>query len=148
MYIDRLFHSLTQTQNKMAITTFTPLTNEAWAQMQNDYTNLSPVIAGSGTTDPYLNVRLYVNKSANTQFVIALSSTGLESLALTLDTRTADQLDLQCTSSLSSQAMIYYSFTETQGWTDNFNVTLDITNTNSSKGTWTFTKGKNERPHF
>lgn len=109
--------------------------------MSSGYAQINPLVSRSGENDPNLTVTFYVNQRNNTSFVIALNSSGAETLNLTLDTTTSNQLDLACTSSKGDQGTIYYSFTDSQGWTSQFGVTLSLTNTNSKKGTWTFTKG-------
>lgn len=132
----------------MAISNFVAISSDEWNRMSSGYTQIAPVVTGSGTTDPNLSVVWYVSNADNTAFVIRISSTGPETIILSNDLTTANQLDLQCTSGSGGQGYIYHKLNESQGWTDNFNVALSITNTNSSKGTWTFTKGKSERPHY
>lgn len=128
----------------MAISNFQSITADAWSRMSAGYTQITPVVSKTGTTDPNLSAILYVSNTNNTLFVIALSSTAAETLALTQDQFVADQLDLACTVSAGNQGTVYYGFTESQGWTTSFNVSMDLTNTNKTKGTWTFTKGKSE----
>lgn len=128
----------------MAISNFQSITPDAWNRMSAGYTQVNPSVNKTGTTDASLSAILYVSKTNNTSFVIALSSSAPEALALTQDQVISDQLDLTCTVSASNQGTVYYGFTESQGWTDSFNVGMDLTNTNKTKGTWTFTKGKSE----
>ena len=131
----------------MAISNFVAISSDDWNRMSSGYTQIAPVVTGSGTTDPNLSVVWYVSNTDNTAFAIRISSTGAETIVLSLDSKTADQIDLQCTSSNGGQGYIYHTLNESQGWTDNFSVNLSITNTNSSKGAWKFTKGKSDRPH-
>ena len=125
----------------MSISNFQSVTSDQWRSMSSNYSQINPLVAKSGENDPNLTVTFYINQRDNTSFVVALYSSGAETLNLTVDANTSDQLDLNCVTGKSGQATIYYSFTESQGWTSLFDMTMSLTNTNSKKGTWTFTKG-------
>ena len=133
-------------QNNMAISNFTAISQDDWNRISIGYTQIIPLLNPSGSTDPNLSVSWYVNNSDNTAFAIRISSTGQETLLLTNST-SADQLDLQCTSSNGGQGNIWHTLNENQGWTKDFNLSISLTNTNSSKGKMTFTKGKSDKPH-
>lgn len=127
----------------MAISNFKSVPVSDWNNgMSAKYNAIGPSINKTGANDPNLSVSLYVRQDNNTGFVIALASTGQETLSLVADANNSNQLDLTCTSSPGNQSTIYFEFTEDQGWTDNFNVAMDLTTTSKTKGTWTFTKGK------
>lgn len=141
MYIRHPSISNSFKTTKMSISSFQSLTSDQWRSMSSGYSQINPLVARSGENDPNLTVTFYVNQRDNTSFVIALNSSGAESLSLSQDSTNGDQLDLTCTSGKGGQGTIYYSFTESEGWTSLFDVTLSLTNSNSKKGTWTFTKG-------
>lgn len=126
----------------MAITNYAVISADDWNAIKSNYTQIVPLITSSGTTDPNLNVSWYVNNSDNTSFAIAISSSGQESLMLWNADGPNNKLKVDCTTSPTSQGWIYHTLKEDQGWTSNFNVELEINNTNSAKGKWTFTKGK------
>ncbi len=126
----------------MAISNFEQLTEDDWNSISMDYNKITPDIQRTGENDPTITVTLYVNKTVNSAFVITLESSASESLSLSVDDSTPDEFDLVAMNASSKQGTVYYYFNESEGWTSNFDVSVSLTNTNSKKGKWTFTKGK------
>lgn len=129
----------------MSITNFNAIANSQWNAIRDQYTAITPISTPSGTTNPNLTVSWYVKSNDSTSFVLMLLVTGNQSV-LGSNSDTADQINAVCTVSSGNQGSLYYTLNESQGWSDRFNVTLEITNTNSQKGKLVFTKGKGQHP--
>ena len=131
----------------MAITNFNAIANSQWIAIQSQYTAITPSVAPSGTTNPNLAASWYVKSNDSTAFVLMLQMSGNQAVS-TSNSETADQLNAVCAINANGPSTLYYYYTlnESQGWSDRFNVALEITNTNSQKGKLVFTKSKGQHP--